>query len=111
RQSRQVIAGDEDAAVVRALLTENQPQEGGLARPGRADKEDELSLVDRHVDVLQGGPILVRVDLGDVLKLDHRTITGSLDALMQDWLGRPGTAPTQARPSHGYFRLSWATCG
>src|ERR1700761_3969499 len=80
RELRQVVASDEDAAIVRPLLAENQAQERGLTRAGGTDEKDELSLVDRHVDVLQGGPILARVDLGDVLKLDHGTITGSLDA-------------------------------
>jgi hypothetical protein len=45
------------------------------------------------------------------LKLDHRTITGSLDALMQDYLARPGTAPAQARPSPGISGLARQLAG
>ncbi len=41
-----------------ALLAQDQPQQGGLARPGGADEEDELALVDLQAshDPRQGGP-------------------------------------------------------
>src|SRR5215472_1209324 len=74
-ESRQVLPRDVDAPLGRPLLLEDQPQERRLAGPGRTHQEDELTLVDREVDVLQRSSILVRVDLGDVVKIDHGTIT------------------------------------
>src|SRR5215471_987699 len=71
----QVLAGDVDPALAGPLLSQDQPQEGGLARARRADQEDELALLDVETDVLQSRPALVGVRLSDVIEVDHRPIT------------------------------------
>ena len=54
----------------RLLLADQQPDQGGLARAGRADDEDELALLDVDVDVVERDD-RVLVDLGDVIEFDH----------------------------------------
>src|SRR5208283_2748387 len=66
---------DPDPAVRRPLLLQDQPEEGGLARPGGADQENEFALVYGDADVLQSRTALAGVDLGDIIEIDHRTIT------------------------------------
>jgi len=64
-----------DPAVRRPLLLQDQPEEGRLTRARRADQEDELALGDLDVHVLQGGAVLIRINLCDVIEIDHETIT------------------------------------
>jgi hypothetical protein len=40
-----------------ALLLEDEPQEGRLARAGLPDEEDELALADLDADVVQRRPV------------------------------------------------------
>ena len=60
-----------DIAVGRRLGPQQQPHERGLARAGRADQEDELTLVDLEVDVVQCGTRRRLVLLGDMVEGDH----------------------------------------
>ena len=53
------------------LLTQQQPDEGRLARARGADEEDELPLVDLDVDVAQRDARTALVRLADVLKTNH----------------------------------------
>jgi len=64
-----------DPSLGGSLLLEHQPQERRLTRPGRADEEDELALLNIDVDVFQRRPVLTRVQLGDVIEVDNRFIT------------------------------------
>src|SRR4029077_18729165 len=71
----EVLAGHGDPPLGRPLLPQDQPQERGLARAGRAHQEDEFALLDVETDVLQGRPALAGIRLGDVVEVDHRPIT------------------------------------
>ena len=61
-----------DVAVGDVLLPDQQFQKGRLAGAGLADEEDEFPLADRQGDVVQRGPRRGLIQLGDVLKGDHR---------------------------------------
>jgi hypothetical protein len=65
-----VLAGDVDLALARLVLADQQPDQGGLARAGRTDDEDELALLDVDADVVQGNDRIL-VDLRDVIEFDH----------------------------------------
>src|SRR5262249_55778465 len=52
-QQRQIVAVDEDLALARAFLQEQQSEKGGLARAARAGQKDELAFVDGQREVLQ----------------------------------------------------------
>ena len=65
-----VAPGDPDLAPLGLLLAVHQAQQRALARPGRADEEDELGLRDVEARVPECGD-LGRVALGHVLELDH----------------------------------------
>jgi hypothetical protein len=64
-----------DVTLARALLLEDEAQEGRLAGPRRTDEEHELALFDGDVHVLKGGSVLMGVDLGYVVEVDHSCIT------------------------------------
>ena len=69
-KARDVPAVHDDASGRGELLTDEEPDQGGFARAGRADKECEVSLIDGEVDVLERrGP--VRVTLADVFQSDQ----------------------------------------
>src|ERR1700744_5995104 len=91
RQPGQVPAGHPDAAVGGPLLLEDQPQEGRLTRAGRADEKDKFALLHANTDVLQSRAALARVDLADVIEVDHRTITAmsEMDECRSAWTGGP----------------------
>ncbi len=68
-----VEAGDPDAAGAGPVQGAHQVQEGGLARPRRADDAHQLAPGDGEGDIPQGGHRrLARVDLGDLVDLEHR---------------------------------------
>ena len=50
------LAVDQDGALGGVVLLQQQPQERGLARAGRADQEDELALADLGRHVIEGRP-------------------------------------------------------
>ena len=72
-----VAAGDTDPALqspageVRHEPVD-RPQQGGLAGPGAAHDERELALLDRQVDVGEGGGVGALVGDGHVLEVDGR---------------------------------------
>ena len=63
------IAGNADLAAGNVLEASNHAQQGGLAAARRADKHDELAVLDPEVDVMQhfDGAI----GLLDVLDIDR----------------------------------------
>ena len=63
-------AADEDRALGRVELLDQQPDERRLARAGLADQEHPLALVDAQRDVAQADDLAV-VDLRDALEHDH----------------------------------------
>ena len=71
RQLHDVAAGLEDLARVGELLAQEEPDEGGLPGSGRADEEDEFTLVDLNGDVAQCDRRSL-IGLGDVFESDHR---------------------------------------
>src|SRR6185437_4694305 len=70
-QPAEVLPGDLDPSPGRVLLLEQQPQEGRLSGPGRADQEDELALVDVEADVVESRPGTRRVELRYSVQADH----------------------------------------
>ena len=72
-EAADVATSLDDASLVRDLLTQQEPQEGRLARSRRTDEEDELPFVDvhRHVSERDGRGL---VGLGDVFEADHRFV-------------------------------------
>ena len=65
-----VVAVDLNDSLGGGLLPQNQLDKGTLARTGRANNKNKLSLVHRQADIAQRpGPIFI--DLGDVSKLNH----------------------------------------
>ncbi len=67
-QMPDLLARLPDPPASRHLLAQQEPDEGGLARSGRPDEEDELALVDLDGEVAEGDcRALVR--LGDVSNL------------------------------------------
>ena len=53
-QLRDVLAGDEDAALVGLLEPRDQAQRRGLARAGRAEQREEFAGVNGEVDAVDG---------------------------------------------------------
>jgi hypothetical protein len=70
-QPRQVAAADEDPALARLELLQQQADHRRLARAGGADDEHELALLDHEGDVVERDDVRV-VDLGHALEHDHR---------------------------------------
>src|SRR5699024_7842992 len=66
--------GHRDLTIGGNLLTQQQTQERRLSGAGRADEEDELTLVDLHGDVVQRGARRRLVRLGNVVEPDHDSI-------------------------------------
>jgi hypothetical protein len=96
RHRLQVVAGDQDGAAGGGLLAQRQPQQGGLARAGGADDEDELAAVDVDAHVIEGCPRGFGVDLGDLLEADHPVSLGRRgDGSGQAW----GASPAHPMPS------------
>jgi hypothetical protein len=60
-----------DVAGGRILRAQQQPHERRFARTGRADQEDELTLVDLDVDVVQRRTSRRLVLLADMVQGDH----------------------------------------
>ena len=65
------------------LLPEQQPQEGRLARAGRADQEDEFALLDLGGHLAECDDVAL-VDLGDVLEANHDE-SARVAAASRDW--------------------------
>ena len=61
---------DEDLALGRPVLYEQQPQQRGLAGAARTGKEDELTLVDVERQILQRVQTAT-VKFREVVRLDH----------------------------------------
>src|SRR5699024_92920 len=57
------------------LCLQHQAEEGRLAGARWADQEYELGLVYVNGNAVERGALLGRVDLGDVVEVDHRRIT------------------------------------
>src|SRR5208283_2775361 len=72
-------AGLEDLAGVGELLSEQEADERRLARPGRADEEDELTLLDLDGNVAQRDRRAL-ICLGDVFESDHQYESGRPDS-------------------------------
>src|ERR1700761_4455528 len=91
RQPGQVAPGHPDTAVGGSLFLEHQPQESRFTRAGRADEKDKFALLHANTDVLQSRAALARVDLADVIEVDHRTITAmsEMDECRSAWTGGP----------------------
>src|SRR5436309_2437476 len=70
-KAREVASADHDLAPRRLELLEQEPDDRRLARPGGADDEDELALLDHEADVPESRDIGL-VDLCDRLEHDHR---------------------------------------
>src|ERR1700744_4294805 len=90
-QPGQIPAGHPDTAIGRPLLLEDQAQERGVTRTRRADEKDKLAFLHPDADVLQRRAALARVDLADVIEVDHRTITAmsEMDECRSAWTGGP----------------------
>ena len=72
RDRAEVLPEHVDLALRGLLLLEDEPEEARLAGARRADEEDELATEDLDPDVVQGGPRLAGVGLGDGVESDHR---------------------------------------
>ena len=71
-QRLQVATRDQDAALRRLELLEDELHERRLARPGGSDQEDELALLDVEGDVAEADDVdLAFIRLADVLEHDH----------------------------------------
>ncbi len=70
--ARNVTACELDHPGGGPLLPQQQTQQSGLSRAGRADQEDELPRSDLEVDVVQGGPRAAVVTLGNGYHTYHR---------------------------------------
>jgi hypothetical protein len=67
---RHILAVDEDGATIRIVDAGDQPQQDRLARAGRTEDDDDLSLVGGERDAVEHGPVLER--FGEVLQLEAR---------------------------------------
>ena len=65
-----VDAVDRDATFGRIGKSRQQGRSSRLARPGRAGQTDRTARGDRQIDVVQGGPVGIRVDVADVFVAD-----------------------------------------
>ena len=74
-ESAEVASPDEDAAVRRLELLQQQPDHRRLPGARRTDDEDELALLDHERDVAKRDDVRV-VDLRHRLEHDHRPRTG-----------------------------------
>ena len=70
RDLGQVAPGDADRSGRRLELLDEQAHDGRLARPRRADEEDELAAPDRERGVVETHPVVVA--LADAAELDDR---------------------------------------
>ncbi|EFL02188.1 conserved hypothetical protein [Streptomyces sp. SPB78] len=61
--------------MARALLAQDQPQEGRLPRARGPHEEDELAALDFEGDIPECGAALFGVGLGDVVESDHENTT------------------------------------
>ena len=77
-QRGDVLAGNPDLAASDRLVAKYQTNESRLARPGRTDQKDELSLLYLQRDVV-GGNGATLIDFGYVFEKDHGD-KGSLPA-------------------------------
>ena len=107
RQPGEVLAVEDDRALGRELVADEQLDERRLARPGRPDEEDEVAFGDDEVDVAER-QLAVRVLLGDVVHHEDRAF---LAGLFQCGDGGPGfgwsaSARAQGRWSHSAPRES-----
>ncbi|ALM39000.1 hypothetical protein SFR_2385 [Streptomyces sp. FR-008] len=71
----QVLAEHVDLPLAGALLAQDQPEEGGLARTGRPHEEHELATLDLQGDIPECGAVLLGVGLGDIVESDHESTT------------------------------------
>src|SRR5581483_1428204 len=76
REARDVAARDDDPAVGRPVLAQQQAEERRLPGARRADEEDELALLHVHRDVAERDDITL-VDLGNPLEPDHEPRQGT----------------------------------
>ena len=67
----EVLVGHPELALGGGLLTQQQTQERRFPGPGRADEEDELSLVDVDGDVLERSARTRGVELADMVEANH----------------------------------------
>ena len=62
RFARGLCPVDADLAPRRTLLSQQKPQEGGLATPGRSDDGDELSLVHVHSHAFDDRAVVIGLE-------------------------------------------------
>ncbi len=70
RQVRDVAVTDADGTAVDVLQAREHPQGGGLSATGRADQDEELAVLDRDVECVDGGLGGTRVDPGRLVERD-----------------------------------------
>ena len=102
RQPGEVLAVEDDVAAGRDLVADEQLDERGLARAGRADEEHEIPFRDGQVHVAQRD-LAVRVLLGDVVQHEDRAFRGSL--IRASVGGSAGGARRRRRGGDGHIRL------
>src|SRR5690606_31619028 len=95
RDAAQILPVEQDAALARLLEAGEHAQERGLAAARRAEQREELALVDRQRQIVDGGE--VAEPLGDVLEGDigacRRIVPrreASADAAERFHAGSPG---------------------
>jgi hypothetical protein len=79
RELGQFAPPHDQPALGRHLLAQQQPEERRLPRATRAGEEDELALVDRERQAVEGRDVGA-VDLGDVVEFDHGGCTAARDS-------------------------------
>ena len=93
-ERRDVPAGDQDLALGRLELVDQQLDQGRLAAAGRADEEDELAAIHPQADAVEGD-VAARIHLGRAAQLDDRRRRPPLGQVLGPALG--ALAPTQKR--------------
>ena len=73
----QILAVDQDLALGRQLVTDEQLDQRRLARAGRANEEDEIALRHQEIDLAQGD-VAVGIGLRDVMQQHDRPIRRSV---------------------------------
>ena len=65
-----IAVADPDPALVDLLEAREHAERGGLAAPGRADEDEELTVFDVDVQLVDRGLVVARVDAGCLVELD-----------------------------------------
>ena len=106
RNARDIVAADEDPAIVERFEPGQHPERGRLARSGRPDEHEQLAVGDRKVQLVHGRLRRPRVEPRRLLVLDGRHVSASshLSApiesprIIRFWVAQPAsTTGRQAR--------------